>query len=69
MAPSGMLRSMALVRTDVSEELSASFIRVTRIGKLGTTLAVTSNRCMQRASVASYSYVVPSSPILVDLMK
>jgi hypothetical protein len=34
---SGMLRLVALVRTDVSEELSASFIRV-------TTLAVTSNR-------------------------
>jgi hypothetical protein len=31
------------VRTDVSEELSASFTRVTRIGELGTTLAVTSN--------------------------
>jgi hypothetical protein len=40
MASSGMLRSVALVRTDVSEELSASFIRVTRIGELGTTLAV-----------------------------
>jgi hypothetical protein len=40
---SGMLRRVALVRTDVSEELSASFIRV-RIGELGTTLAVTSNR-------------------------
>jgi hypothetical protein len=38
-----MLRHVALVRTDVSEELSASFIRVTRIGELGTTLAVTSN--------------------------
>jgi hypothetical protein len=44
MAPSGMLRRVALVRTDVSEELSASFIRVTRVGELGTTLAVTSNR-------------------------
>jgi hypothetical protein len=32
------------VRTDVSEDLSASFIRVTRIGDLGTTLALTSNR-------------------------
>jgi hypothetical protein len=41
---SGMLRRVALVRTDVSEELSASFIRVTRIGELGTTLAVISNR-------------------------
>jgi hypothetical protein len=40
-----MLRRMALVRTDVSEELSASFIiRMTRISELGTTLAVTSNR-------------------------
>jgi hypothetical protein len=40
-ASSGMLRRVALVGTDVSEELSASFIRVTRIGELGTTLAVT----------------------------
>jgi hypothetical protein len=30
MASSGMLHHVALVRTDVSEELSASFIRVTR---------------------------------------
>jgi hypothetical protein len=35
MASSGMLRRVALVKTDVSEELSASFIRVTRIGELG----------------------------------
>jgi hypothetical protein len=28
---------VALVRTDVPEELSASFIRLTRIGELGTT--------------------------------
>jgi hypothetical protein len=39
-----MFRRVALVRTDVSEELSASFIGVTRIGELGTTLAATSNR-------------------------
>jgi hypothetical protein len=44
MASSGMLRRVALVRTDVSEERSASFIRVTRIAELGTMLAVTSNR-------------------------
>jgi hypothetical protein len=44
MASSGMLRRVAVVRTDVSEELSASIIRVTRISELGTTLAVTSNR-------------------------
>jgi hypothetical protein len=43
MASSEMLRRVALVRTDVSEELSAFFIRVTTIGELGTTLAVTSN--------------------------
>jgi hypothetical protein len=39
-----MLRRVTLVITDVSEELSASFMRVTRIGELGTTLVVTSNR-------------------------
>jgi hypothetical protein len=39
-----MQNGVALVRTDVSEELSASLISVTRIGELGTTLAVTSNR-------------------------
>jgi hypothetical protein len=50
-----MLRRVSLVRTDVSEELRASFIRVTRIGELGITLAVTN--------------VVPSSQILVTLMK
>jgi hypothetical protein len=41
-----MLRRVALVRTDVPEELSAYFIRVTRIGELGTTLAVTSNQAV-----------------------
>jgi hypothetical protein len=40
---------MALVRTDVWEELSASIIRVTRIGELGTRLAVTSNQRTLRA--------------------
>jgi hypothetical protein len=44
MVSSGILRRVALVRNDISENLSASFIRVTRIGELGTTLAVTSNR-------------------------
>jgi hypothetical protein len=53
MTSSGMLHRVALVRTDVSQDLSASIIRVTRIGELGR-LAVTSNRRKQRASVASY---------------
>jgi hypothetical protein len=35
MASSGTLHHVALVRTDVSEELSASVIRVTRIGEQG----------------------------------
>jgi hypothetical protein len=43
-----MLRRMALVRTDVSEELSASIITVTRLGELGTTLAITNNRLTLR---------------------
>jgi hypothetical protein len=53
-----MLNRMALVRTDVLEEISASTIRVTRIGVLGATRGVTSNRRIsssQRASVDRYS--------------
>jgi hypothetical protein len=38
-----MFRRVALLRSDVPEELGVSIIRVTRIGELGTTLAVTSN--------------------------
>jgi hypothetical protein len=48
MPSSGMLRRVGLVKTDVSEEHSASFIRVTIIGELGTTLAVSSNRRTRR---------------------
>jgi hypothetical protein len=59
-----MLRRVALVRTDVSEEISASFIRLTRIDELGITLALTGNR---RLLVTAG--VVSSSPILVTLMK
>jgi hypothetical protein len=77
---SGMLRSMALVRTDVSEERSSSFIRVTRIGELETTQAVTSNRRTLRRNTILLllrsvrrllvtACVVSSSPILVILMK
>jgi hypothetical protein len=63
---------VALVRSDVSEELSTSIIRATRIGEIGTTLAVTNNRrlcvfpSVRRLLVAAN--VVPSSPILVALI-
>jgi hypothetical protein len=55
MVSSGLLRRVALVRTDISEEPGASFIRVTKIGALGTTLVA--------------ACVVPSAPIFVTLMK
>jgi hypothetical protein len=38
-----MLRHVALVRTEVLEELIASIIRVIIFGEIGTMLAVTSN--------------------------
>jgi hypothetical protein len=54
MVSSGLLRHVALVRTNVSEEPGASFIRATKIGELGTTQAATSNRrTLQRTSVHS----------------
>jgi hypothetical protein len=64
MPSSGMSCHVALVRTDILEERSASIIRVTRIGELGTMLGVrfevftmvTMTFCisLQRVSVASY---------------
>jgi hypothetical protein len=56
-----MLRRVALLRTDVLEELCASIIRVTRISELRTTLAVTSNLLVT-------ANAVPSPPILAILM-
>jgi hypothetical protein len=61
MVSSGLLRRVALVRTDVSEELGASFIKVTKMGALGTTRSV--RRLLGAACV------VPSAPIFVTLMK
>jgi hypothetical protein len=65
MVSSWMLHCVALVRTDVLEELNASFIRVTRICELGTT----SNRRTLRRNRVRRLLVVPSSQILVTLMK
>jgi hypothetical protein len=43
MVSSGLLRRVALVRTDVSEEPGDYFIRMTKIGELETTQAAPSN--------------------------
>jgi hypothetical protein len=58
MLASRMLRRVALVRTDVSEERIASINRVTRIDELGSVLVV----------AAVTANVLPNSPILVTLL-
>jgi hypothetical protein len=57
-----MLRRVALARTDVSEEPSASFISVTRFSELRTTLGTTRNRRRQLMLFLVH-------PILVTVMK
>jgi hypothetical protein len=44
---------LAFVRTDVSEECIVSIIEVTKIGELGTTLAIISNRSTLRRNIIS----------------
>jgi hypothetical protein len=54
MAVFWMLRLVAHLRSDVSEERVASIIRVTRMGELGTTVTVTVNRrTLRRSTVVS----------------
>jgi hypothetical protein len=70
------VRPCGSYKIDVAEELNSSIVRVTRIGELGTTLPVTSNRRSRRhfgvlrsmRRVLGTASVVPSSPILVTLM-
>jgi hypothetical protein len=62
-----MLHIVALVRTDVSEDRSAFIIRVTRIGELGATLAVTNNCSTLRRLIVTAT-IVPISQILVTPM-
>jgi hypothetical protein len=75
MVSSGLLRRVVLIITDVSEEHGASFIRVTKIGELGTTQAATSNRrtlrrnTNRRTRLLVAACVVLSSSIFVTLMK
>jgi hypothetical protein len=53
-----MLFNVAFVSTDVSEECSASVIKVTTTGELGTTLAVTSNgRVVQRNTIFFTTFI------------
>jgi hypothetical protein len=59
-----MLCYVALVITDVSEGCSATIIRVTRIGALGTTLAVTSNHVVLTRATWSN---IPEDGILQNL--
>jgi hypothetical protein len=71
MPPSWLLRRVALVRTEVSEERIASIYRVTRIGELGKTLAVTSNRHTLRRNVDELTLTanaVPSSLIVFTML-
>jgi hypothetical protein len=58
MPSAGMLRRVALVRTEFSEERCASIIRVRRIGEIGTTLAATSNRRTLRRNTMSPCHFV-----------
>jgi hypothetical protein len=65
--PSSAVLRRGIVGTDVSEERIASVIRVRRSGELGTALAATNNRRMQRRLLVAVN-AVPRSPILVTLM-
>jgi hypothetical protein len=57
MPSSGMLRRVVLIRTDVSDETSASIMRVTRIGELGT-LPVTINRHTLRRNTSLVTLIM-----------
>jgi hypothetical protein len=61
-----MLRRVAFVTTDVLEELSASFFRVTRIVELGTTLAVTSNWHTLRRNTETSILTRATRPIISE---
>jgi hypothetical protein len=53
-----MLRSVTFVRTDVSEETRPS-IRVTKIGEVGKTIAVPSNRTVPQLNIPMRMILLP----------
>jgi hypothetical protein len=60
-----------LLTTEAAEQRIAVIIRVTIIGYLGTTLAVTSNGTELRRNITintNSANVVPSLPVIVTLM-
>jgi hypothetical protein len=61
-----MLGRVALVRADVSEERSAFIIRMTGIGEVGTTLAVTSNRFTLHRNNLWRRYIPPKRRFLEE---
>jgi hypothetical protein len=63
MASSGMLSRVALVKIEISEELSAYVFRVRRIGDLGTYLY------FFIASFVSYAYIHSSSILVTPIME
>jgi hypothetical protein len=63
-----MLHRVALLRTDVSEEFSLSINRVTRIGELGTMLAVIIAFIRSVHQLLITANIVPSSQTFVTLL-
>jgi hypothetical protein len=64
MVSSGLLRRVALVRTDDSEERSTSIVRVTGMGERGTELAVTRNRSTLRRNTKYFIYLLQNENVL-----
>jgi hypothetical protein len=63
-----MWRRVALVSTDVSEELIARIIGVTRIGELGTPLAVTRFFSQKTQGVRSQKTAIFTKHLLNGLL-
>jgi hypothetical protein len=64
----GLLRRVALLRTDVSEKNIASIVRVTRIGKLGIT-SVTSNQSVLQRNITAMWRNIPEDGFFIPRYK